>query len=718
MMKTVLFLLLMLAGVATMTQAQSGAVPLRITDRNIHDMTLRALPDGEYEIRTTGSDPYAFTENLPVAFDTKRNHVLAFEFFSTTGTDHFQVFVLPPVSEDRSIKAAGLANSEGWSAYALDLQSLFEKPGGKVEELRLDFGGFAGKTIRLRNLRLREQTPQEAQLAVRREAQREAERLRDVRLRTYLHHSYPCRVTKVTLNATSGLPDGERGGSLYVEGELPNAYAEDACLVEVPIYADITDAQHFPTVLPLIAERNGHFLVSMNRQRKASSGTFDRLLSRWAVAKRVGDTFTLLSHARYLDNIQPLYNLPEEKPRNKKGIGGFTTGWPISDVTDLDLSACTVNIVLNSLFATTPGPGRSAFPYAGRTWYSEDRNIAALDRTLQATAAHHLVVSAIILLGQGGNAPPDSFSHRVAHPDADPSGIYVMPNVTSEDGLAAYAAALDYLAQRYSRPDAKYGRIHYWIMHNEVNAGWIWTNAGDKTPLLYTDLYHRSMRVAQLIARQYDAHSKAFISLEHHWNIRPTHIYAGREVLEDLLDLSAAEGDFDWAIAFHPYPQNLFDPRVWADNEATFTFDTPKITYKNLEVLDAWVKQPRARFQGKTLRTVHLTEQGLNSMDYTEKSLTDQAAGMAYAWNKYKDLETIEVFDYHNWVDNRGEGGLRIGLRRFPNDKDDPLGKKPIWYVYQALSTAKEAEATAFAKPIIGITDWSEVRYHGAIPRK
>ena len=86
--------------------------------------------------------------------------------------------------------------------------------------------------------------------------------------------------------------------------------------------------------------------------------------------------------------------------------------------------------------------------------------------------------------------------------------------------------------------------------------------------------------------------------------------------------------------------------------------------------------------------------------------------------NKYKDLATIEVFDYHNWVDNRGEGGLRIGLRRFPEDKDEPLGKKPIWYVYQAIGTAKEAEATEFAKSIVGVKDWSEVRYHGPIPVK
>lgn len=710
MTKATLFVLLMLMGVTAMALAQEGGtVPLKITGRDMHEMTLRALPGGEYEIHTTGGDPYAFTEKMPAAFDAKRNHVLAFEFFSTTGTDHFQVFVLPPLSEDRSIKAAGLANSEGWSAYALDLQPIFAKAGGRVEGLRLDFGGFAGKTIRLRSLRMREQTPQEAHLAAGRETLREEERLRDVRLRTYLHHDYPCRVTNVLVNAQY----------VVISGELAGMRTLDLSLVEAPLSADITEIKRFATVLPLHADSKGHFTVTVDRQRPSSSSsgdaTFDRLLARWAVAKRTGDTFELLSHARYPDSVQALYDLPEEKPRSKKGIGGFTTGWPISDVTDLGLSAATVNIVLNSLFATTPGPGRSEFRYAGRTWYTEDQNIAGLDRTLQATAQHRLVVSAIILLGQGGNAPPESFSHRVAHPDADPSGIFVMPNVSSEEGLSAYAAALDYLAQRYSRPDAKYGRIHHWIMHNEVNAGWVWTNAGDKTPLLYTDLYHRSMRVAQLIARQYNSHSKAFISLEHHWNMRPTHIYAGREILDLLLDFSAAEGDFDWAIAFHPYPQNLFDPRVWADNEATFTFDTPKITYKNLEVLDAWVRQPRARFLGKTLRTVHLTEQGLNSMDYTAKSLTDQAAGMAYAWNKYKYLASIEVFDYHNWVDNRGEGGLRIGLRRFPDDKEEPLGRKPIWFVYQALGTPQEAAVTAFAKPIVGIADWSEVRYHGAI---
>lgn len=214
-----------------------------------------------------------------------------------------------------------------------------------------------------------------------------------------------------------------------------------------------------------------------------------------------------------------------------------------------------------------------------------------------------------------------------------------------------------------------------------MNAGWVWTNAGEKSALLY-------------------------------WGAPPTpRIYAGRDLLDLLLDFGRAEGDFAWAIAFHPYPQNLFEPRVWEDDQVSFSPGTPKITFKNLEVLDAWVKQPRTRFLGKTVRTVHLSEQGLNARNYENKSLRDQAAGMAYAWNKLKHLSSIEVFHYHNWVDNRGEGGLRLGLRRFPDDKDEPLGKKPIWFVYQALETPSEDAVTAPYKAVVGVANWSHVRH-------
>lgn len=689
-----------------MTQADDApaALPLQLTTANMHDMELQDLGGGAYEIRTTGTDPYVFTQPFAQPVDPKRQCVVAFEYFSTTGTDHMQIYLVPPLSEEMSVKHEGLLHSEGWSSYAMDLKPVLDKLTQPLQRVRLDFGGLPGKVIQIRGLQLRPFNAHELQLAARREAQREAEKRLEVHLHDYLHHSYPCEVTQVAVDDKH----------VHITGKIAGAQ-DRLFLAEAPLYTNITELHQFPFVEPLHADRNGHFSLTLDRQRDEGDHAFDRLLSRWAVVQKTQGGYQLLSHARYTDTVQPRADLPEEKPRNKKGLGGFGLDRPLSDLDDLNISAVTVNIVLNGLFTTAPGPGHSPFLYGGRTWYADDRSVEHLDQTLLEAAKRHIVVSAIILIGQPKDASQGSYARLIAHPDTDPSGIFAMPDVSSEAGLIAYAAGLDFLAQRYSCSDNQYGRIHHWIMHNEVNAGWIWTNAGDKTALLYMDLYHKSMRVAQLIARQYDPHSRAFISLEHHWNIRPPKIYAGRELLDLLLDFSAAEGDFDWAIAFHPYPQDLFDPRVWADNEVNFTFDTPKITFKNLEVLDAWVRQPRTFYLGQRHRIVHLTEQGLNSRDYTEKSLQDQAAGMAYAWNKYKHLDTIEVFDYHNWVDNRGEGGLRIGLRRFPDDPDDPLGKKPIWTVYRDLGTEKEADTNAFALSIIGIQSWAEVHYTGEI---
>ena len=536
------------------------------------------------------------------------------------------------------------------------------------------------------------------------DTRRAAEARLEQNLRTYLDRTFPCRVTKVAVDAQQIRIEGEAGTE---RGEL--------VLVEVPISAQATEMTTFPTAEPLRAGADGRFALTL--PRRPTPGSPDRLLSRWAVARRTGGACELLSHLRYADTVQARADLPELKPRNKKGLGGFSAGrQPLSDLDDLDISAVTVNIALSHFMRGEPGPGRTPFTYAGRTWYADNAAVAEMDRTMLEAARRRIVVSAIILVNKPGNAPAGSFPRLAAHPDAAPAGIYVMPNLTTADGANAYAAALDFLAERYSRADGQFGRIHHWIMHNEVNSGWVWTNAGEKSPLLYLDLYHRSMRMAQLIARQYDPHAKAFISLDHWWSKQmDAHCYAGRELLDLLLQFSAAEGDFDWAIAHHPYPQDLFNPRVWADTQATYSFDTPKITYKNLEVLDAWVRQPRAQFLGRTPRTVHLTEQGLNSRDYSETHLRDQAAGMDYAWNKYKNLPTVEAFQYHNWVDNRHEGGLRIGLRKFPDEPGDPLGKKPIWEVYAALGTPREADATAFAKPIIGIQDWAEVRHTGEI---
>ena len=695
----VLFISMLLGLCQACTASAQATTGISLTPGNAHDVTMKQLSDGSWEIHTTGTDPYVFSEQIAGGIDLQEAPVVAFEYFCTGGTDSVQVFAIPPLSEERSVTVGGLLNSEGFSQFAIDMTPALPLIKARVTQLRLDFGTIPNRTIRIRALHTRPLNEVELRLLSNKQDRLRADQEMDVALRKYLNTTFPCKISRVEVLNTAirivGATDGESGLNL----------------VEAPIEFAITARSGFPFQSSLNTH-SGHFSITVPRRDAAGR---DRLLSRWFVGKSADGGVERRSHDHYADSVACASSEAAPVFRSKKGLGGYRLDAPQSDIADLGITSVTYNIVINGLLETTGEPGRTPFVSQGRTWYTNDAYVSDLDKALLEAQKHNLVVSAILLVSQGATAPAGSFARLIAHPDAEPAGIFAMPDVSHAQGVQAYAAALDLLSGRYCDPTSTHGRIHHWILHNEVNAGWIWTNAGEKTPLVYMYLYQRSMRIAQLVARTRNRYTQSWISLEHHWNMQLDHIYRGRELLDILAQFSRVEGDFDWGIAFHPYPQDLFNPRVWEDKEAVFAFDTPKITYKNLEVLDAYVQRPEMRYQGKAVRGVHLTEQGLNSKSYSANALADQAAGMAYAWSKVSRLKSILSFDYHNWIDNRGEGGLQIGLRKFPDDPADPLGKKPIWYVYQAAGTSKEAEEFGAYLERVRMKSWAESAYTGTI---
>jgi hypothetical protein len=175
----------------------------------------------------------------------------------------------------------------------------------------------------------------------------------------------------------------------------------------------------------------------------------------------------------------------------------------------------------------------------------------------------------------------------------------------------------------------------------------------------------------------------------------------------DVLNLySKTEGDFMWGLGYHSYPENLIEPKTWLDTEATFSMNSRMVTFKNLEVLDKWAKQPENQYKGTTKRSVWLSENGTNSKSYNDADLREQAAGCAYAWKKVKALDGIDGILWHGWWDQPGEvaDGLRIGLRT------DQLVTKPVWFLYQAAETSGEDVAFEPYKAVIGISDWNIIQ--------
>lgn len=689
-------------GMPLRASAAAEGVALQLADHGHNHATVTMPATGVWEIHTTGGDPFVLTTLSATPVDLAATPVLAFDYVCVSGLDLVEVFAGPGWSGERRVQAERLPAREGWSPFAIDVTANERIATSKATRWRIDLGSKPGKVIQVRNLRLRPRSAEEIATAAARERRLAADRALDSALSDYLTRVFPAQLTHVSADATN----------LTVSGRVP-AGGRDVLLAEWPVWQAAETTMRFVSTWPVSAPA-----VELTIPRLGEDGR-DRALSRFVLIRRSGGQDTLLSSGRWVDDIPAATTLKTVVPRGKKGIGGFSIGRGLdSDLDDLGISSLTVNIVLSSLFQAGPGKDAEAVVAGGRTWYVRRNAFDHYDATAREAAKRGIVLLGIILVPPAQSWAAKDLGALMQHPEYLSSGIYTMPNLTTAESTAAYTLALELLAKRYSRDDGKYGRIHHWIMHNEVDMGFVWTNCGRRPELVFFDQYHRSMRLARAVLKRQDASAQVFISLTHHWARTgdPSTCFPALNLMQHLLAFCRVEGDFDWGLAHHPYPSSLLEPRTWEDRDAHFRLDTPKITFRNIEVLDAWMRQPLARYQGKTVRTIHLSEQGPNSPDYSEKSLTEQAAAMAYVWKKLARLDSIQGFQFHNWIDNRSEGGLRIGLRRFPDDPEQPLGAKPVWHVYKALETPDEDRACAFALPVIGLKTWDEAIHRGPIP--
>lgn len=496
-------------------------------------------------------------------------------------------------------------------------------------------------------------------------------------IKDYLAKDYPSKVTNVQVTSDKVIIKGNCGGS--------GTYL----LADITPWQDVTELEKYPYTQDL---SGGGFTVTVDRIVPNREGIrYDKVFSKWAVVKVDGDRQTLDSHARYADDVVPKKS-PEAVPlRNKKGFGAGDIDLYFSDCKEMNVGSITMNVVLNDYIK---GEG-SGYSYGGQN-YSLGAFKDYVDRVTRRAGEMDLVVSAIILCQ----------TNSIFKDPENKGGNYTMPNLTTAKAFNLYAAALEHMASTHCTQD---NRISHWIMHNEVDFAKEWTNMGDQPMMRYLDRYIKSMRICYNIVRQYDQNASVLGSYTHCWTVADGN-YAPKKMLEATVAYSEAEGDFRWGVAYHPYPQDLTKPSFWVnDTQATYSLNSKYVTFKNLEVIDAWIRQKENFYKGKTKRVLFLSEQGTNSPSYSESDLALQAAGGAWAWKKVSKLDGIDAIQWHNWADNKAEGGLRIGLRTFAEGSVSNLTPKPVWYVWKAAGTAEEDSVFDQYKTTLGISDWDSI---------
>jgi hypothetical protein len=476
-----------------------------------------------------------------------------------------------------------------------------------------------------------------------------------------------------------------------------------------PVSAQIVEMRPYETFrpgMPPLWKGTIRKRVTLSIPRYA--GARDRLYAKFQIAqggKPVGS-------ARFVTDLSRIgaRRFPFPTPVSKKGI---TCPVDMDDIIHLGVKYINDNINLGQVFDFSARNPEETWEVDGQRFPVNSAYFRELDsRFKKLTDAG---ISITVVINNPVPTSPDP-NNPFIHPRTDLAGA---PNhlggfnLTDERGLRAYRAAIEYFAHRYSRPDRRHGWITGYIVGNELQAHWAWYNLGRMPAEQVIREYLLALRVTDLAVRRFHSGIRAYVSMDHHWTKDPfgdpMQGLRGDLFLERVNALGKAEGDFPWHIAFHPYPEDLFNPRFWQDRLAVLRFDTPKITFKNLEVLPAYLRQPRFLYQGKP-RHIILSEQGFHAADSPEGERL-QAAAYALAYYKVSKLPQIDAFMLHRHVSARPEGGLRLGLWTWdPNSVSgfDPGRKMFIYEVFRQADTPDWREAFAFALPLIGIRDWKE----------
>lgn len=362
--------------------------------------------------------------------------------------------------------------------------------------------------------------------------------------------------------------------------------------------------------------------------------------------------------------------------RSKKGLQVQM----VDDALALGVSHAALNVQLGHLVEEIDDQGRPVVSEAA---------LRALDAQVRPLAAAGVELNFILLARATFRAEIDALQFDPRFSSQAPYQLGAF-RVLDAAGQAYLRAVMRVLAQRYGA-ESKVGRVRGWIVGNEVNSHWWWYNLGDASMEEVVATYEPAVRLVHEVVTEHNPDAQIYLSLEHHWQHRfaagtEKQSCSGRALLDAFAQLARERGDFAWHVAFHPYPENLFDCRFWEDETALPTPETPRITFKNLEVLTDYLARKELLWQGKPRRVI-LSEQGFHCRDDATGE-RDQAAAFALAWQKVESLAGIDAFIYHRHVDHAQEGGLRFGLyENQPGSVADPGRKRQIWELMRVCDT-------------------------------
>ncbi len=475
---------------------------------------------------------------------------------------------------------------------------------------------------------------------------------------------------------------------------------------ELPLVSKVYAEARLPLVTGNARRKHHGKIVAVTETKRKHSIIFDRyageidlLLCRFEAV--VGGE--ILDGVRYVTDMAEECSASAPAPFEvSRPVGTWVTSTP-EDIDYLGMGCMMTEINSPWIQTVTPNENDIAHQFCGKTYYFEKNIMELYDRLMQPCIDRGMpcLIRMINRFSYRLKGSDDALTSIIGHPGYESTGFNEQMsafNLRTEQGFWMYCAFIDFICARYVDAGAALYCSDVLDIGNEINAQDTWHNMGAISCADFMEEYTVSLRLAHLIARKYNVNSRVNMSLDHYFATAlkddPQHMYHGRSCLAYLAEYCKRDGDFDWGIAAHPYPENLTKPDFYNDTTATFDWNTPRITMKNLELLQALVEMPAFLCRGK-VRTVVCDEQGFHT-DYNDPESENKGAyAFVLCMEKLAKCENIEWFLINRYADMPlgDESELHLGLRYEKGYADDmhllinPGDYKKICHALRAMGT-------------------------------
>ncbi len=373
---------------------------------------------------------------------------------------------------------------------------------------------------------------------------------------------------------------------------------------------------------------------------------FSRLYNKFVLGVKRNGVITLINNAQYITNPEAIATAPRARePR------------PAKLLQENNVS----NISLTGGGASTNLPSGTQHAVFTNT----SRNVVTADPTANSSDSHPV--------------------HN------NPVVAYML-NASDDAGIQGLIADMTYYAS--------VGNVQDFVIGNEVNER-CWNYMAWTDWDTYVRKYVQAFRVCYTAIKSTNPSARVYISLDQVWNKNPkgadSYEYLdGDEFMAKFNSMIRENGNIDWDLSIHPYPNPLYWAKFWDPSSVANgaackaqVQNNQVITFENMSVVTDLLCTSAYLNRSGQVRDVIIGEIGMGS----NAGVDNQAAAICASYAAFERNPYVTQYMY-----------LEVDVNGF-----FPTLHGRAKEAYEAMGTANEEQYMSWAKEHIGITDWSQV---------